>query len=243
MNESNALLAEQIQQNDQRAFAKLVGRHQSLVFKVCLRILGHRQDAEDVTQETFSRVAKYLHRWDSRRPLEPWLVAIAGNRCRTFLAKRRVHQRLSPAIEPATDQLIAEQAADILREEVDLALAQIPACQCRAFRLFHEQSMSYAEIARQMSCPVGTAKTWVHRARAQVMQQLKQRDVVSGPRETGRAAPHQLPGLTRPEPTALAAGVEGGVDQSSGSDPSTCGSRKKTDSSGHPLPFGAGGGT
>jgi RNA polymerase sigma-70 factor (ECF subfamily) len=193
MNESNALLAEQIQQNDDRAFAKLVGRHQSLVFRVCLRILGHRQDAEDVTQETFSRVAKYLHRWDSRRPLEPWLIAIAGNRCRTFLSQRRIHQRLSPAYEPASDQVVAEQAADILREEVDLALAQIPACQRRAFELFHEQSMSYAEIARELSCPIGTAKTWVHRARVRVMQQLKQRDVVNGPRETERSTQHQLP--------------------------------------------------
>lgn len=189
MNESNALLAEQIQQNDDRAFAKLVGRHQSLVFRVCLKILGHRQDAEDVTQETFSRVAKYLHRWDSRRPLEPWLIAIAGNRCRTFLAKRRVHQRLSPAVEPASDQVVAERNADILREEVHLALAQIPSRQRRAFELFHEQSMSYAEIASELGCPIGTAKTWVHRARVSVIQQLQQREVVNGPRQASNRRP------------------------------------------------------
>jgi len=194
MNESNALLAEQIRQNDDRAFDKLVGRYQSLVFKVCLRILGHRQDAEDVTQETFSRVAQYLHRWDSQRPLEPWLIAIAGNRCRTFLAKRRVHQRLLPAYEPVSDQLVAEQAADILREEVELALAQIPACQRRAFELFHEHSMSYAEIAQELSCPVGTVKTWVHRARGRVMKQLQQRDVVNGPRNESTA--NQSTGLS-----------------------------------------------
>ena len=135
MNESNALLAQQIRQNDESAFAKLVGRHQPLVFKVCLRILGHRQDAEDATQETFSRVARYLHRWDSRRPLEPWLIAIAGNRCRTFLATKRVHQPLSPAIEPVSYDAGAEQAADFLREEVNLALSQIPHCQRRAFQL------------------------------------------------------------------------------------------------------------
>ena len=59
MNESNALLAQKFRKNDQSAFARLVGRHHSLVFQVCLRILGHRQDAEDATQETFSRVARY----------------------------------------------------------------------------------------------------------------------------------------------------------------------------------------
>ena len=47
MNESNALLAQRFHQQDETAFTQLVGRHHSLVFSVCLRILGHRQDAED----------------------------------------------------------------------------------------------------------------------------------------------------------------------------------------------------
>lgn len=181
MNESNALLAQQIRQHDPYAFAKLVGRHQSLVFRVCLRILGHHQDAEDATQETFSRVARYLHHWDSRRPLEPWLVAIAGNRCRTFLATRRAHQSLTSACEPVSQQTGAEQAAEFLREELNLALSQIPYGQRRAFELFHEQSLSYAEIARELNCPLGTVKTWVHRARGKVIEQLQQRDVVCSP--------------------------------------------------------------
>jgi RNA polymerase sigma-70 factor (ECF subfamily) len=181
MNESNALLAQQYRQNDESAFAKLVGRHHSLVFHVCLKILRHRQDAEDATQETFSRVARYLHRWDSRRPLEPWLVAIAGNRCRTFLARKRVHQTLSRATEPISQAADAQQDAEVLREELCLALSQIPARQRRAFELFHEQSLSYAEIADELNCPIGTAKTWVHRARGKVIQQLRQRDVVYGP--------------------------------------------------------------
>ena len=196
MNESNALLARKFQENDQSAFAKLVGRHHALVFRVCLRILQHRQDAEDATQETFSRVAKYLHRWDSRRPLEPWLVAIAGNRCRSFLASRRVHQALSPALEPISNQPGAERAADVLREELYLALARIPASQSRAFVLFHEQALSYAEIAAELKCPVGTVKTWVHRAREKVIQQLHQREVVGG---SGIAQPGiAQPGIAQP---------------------------------------------
>lgn len=181
MNESNALLVQQYRQNDESAFAKLVGRHHSLVFHVCLKILGHRQDAEDVTQETFSRVARYLHRWDSRRPLEPWLVAIAGNRCRTFLASKRVHQTLSAAIEPICNEVRAQCDADSLREELSLALSQVPACQRRAFELFHEQTLSYAEIAERLNCPVGTVKTWVHRARTKLIEQLLKRDVVGPP--------------------------------------------------------------
>jgi len=202
MNESNALLAQRFQQHDETAFTQLVGRHHSLVFSVCLRILGHRQDAEDATQETFSRVARYLHRWDSRRPLEPWLIAIAGNRCRTFLAKKQVHQPLSPAIEPIGDAATADQAADSLREEVNLALSQLPNCQRNAFQLFHERSLSYAEIARELECPIGTVKTWVHRARGKVIEQLLHRDVV--------CSSHPVSQLPLAVTSNLAASSEGG---------------------------------
>ena len=186
MNESNATLAQRYRQNDETAFAKLVRRHQQLVFRVCLRILNHHEDAEDATQETFSRMAKYLHRWDSRRPLEPWLVAIAGNRCRTFLARRRLHQPLSAAVEPINEQPGQQLAADQLREEVELALGELPETQRQAFVLFHRQSLSYAEIAERLECPVGTVKTWVHRARGRLIDQLQKRDVVVDSRSRDR---------------------------------------------------------
>lgn len=189
MNESNALLARRFQQNDELAFSKLVGRHHSLVFRVCLRILGHRQDAEDATQETFSRLARYLHRWDSRRPLEPWLVAIAGNRCRTLLASKRAFQSLNASVEPVTVAAQQDHAAESLREELDLALRQLPDCQREAFRLFHEQSLSYAEIADRMNCPLGTVKTWVHRARAGILDHLRERDVVADVAAAGSKQP------------------------------------------------------
>ena len=179
MNESNALLAEKFHQNDESAFAMLVNRHHELVFKVCLRILGHRQDAEDATQETFSRVARYLHRWDPARPLEPWLVTIAGNRSRTLLAKKKSYRPFTLVADPPCEQVRANEDADTLREELDLALTQLPDCQRTAFELFHQRSLSYAEIAAEMKCPEGTAKTWVHRARGGIIRQLQQREVVA----------------------------------------------------------------
>lgn len=178
MSESNALLAHRYRQKDERAFTTLMGRHHSLVFRVCLRILGHRQDAEDATQETFSRAARYLDRWDSKRPLEPWLVAIAGNRCRTLLARKRAFHPLSATLEPTSSASVEQHDAETLREELELALAQIPEMQRRAFELFHQRSMSYAEIAETLECPLGTVKTWVHRARSKIIDQLRQREVV-----------------------------------------------------------------
>jgi len=180
MQDSNALLVQQFQENDETAFSKLVRRHHPLVFRVCLKILRHRQDAEDATQETFSRFAKHVDQWDVRRPLEPWLVTIAGNRSKTFLAKRRAHQSLSGMLEPTTDEANAVRRADGLREELALALASVPERQKFAFELFHEYGMSYPQIAAEMGCPVGTVKTWVHRARSSVIRILQQREVLAG---------------------------------------------------------------
>ena len=180
MNESNAILVQRFRDQDPSAFTELFSRYHSLVFGVCLKMLRHRQDAEDVTQETFSRVARYIHRWDSAKPLEPWLVAIAGNRCRTHLSKQRTHQPLSAAVEPSADEDGQQQAADSLREEVSLAMLSLPAKQQEAFRLFHELELNYTEIAERMSCPLGTVKTWVHRARRQMVQRLRDRSVLGG---------------------------------------------------------------
>src|SRR5258706_13026693 len=74
---------------DQGAMLALVERFQGQVFGLCYRMLGQRQDAEDAAQETFVRLLKNLHRWDPGRDFQPWLLAIAGNRCRTALAARR----------------------------------------------------------------------------------------------------------------------------------------------------------
>jgi RNA polymerase sigma-70 factor, ECF subfamily len=179
MQDSNALLVQQFRENDETAFSKLVRRHYPLVFKVCLKILRHRQDAEDATQETFSRFAKYVDHWDVGRPLEPWLVTIAGNRSKTFLARRCAHQSLTSMVEPVTDDVQAFRKADGLREELALALATIPEQQRLAFELFHEQGMSYVQISAEMDCPVGTVKTWVHRARSSVVRILRQREVIA----------------------------------------------------------------
>tara|TARA_R110002049_G_scaffold2750_8_gene22160 strand:- start:78956 stop:79540 length:585 start_codon:yes stop_codon:yes gene_type:complete len=184
MDISNAVLAERVRRNDPHAFAQLFGRYHSLVFSVCLKLLGHQQDAEDATQETFSRVARYIHRWDPNRPLEPWLIAIAGNRCRTQLSRRKPVQPLSISRDSIATEQVADpwsqtSAADVLREELSLAMQDLSANHRVAFELFHEQSLSYVEIARHMDRPVGTVKTWVHRARAQLIEALIDRGVVN----------------------------------------------------------------
>ena len=177
--------------HDSAAFAPLLARHYSSIFARCLKMLGHRQDAEDATQETFSRAIKYIHRWDPRRPLEPWLMTIASNRCRTHLSERRVMVSLSNSELLEIDEDASVQgdvkrqsdraAAQSLQEEVDFAIRHLPKNHRAAFELFHHEGFDYAQISRQLGCPIGTAKTWVHRARTSLMNELRKREVVPPP--------------------------------------------------------------
>jgi RNA polymerase sigma-70 factor (ECF subfamily) len=188
--DSNTVLVQRILQRDANAFTALVDRYQEFVFRICFGILRHRQDAEDATQDTFSRLVKYLDRWDPRRPLEPWLATVAGNRSRSQLARRRPHAPLTSAAEPQSLATSQAHDADAMREEIGLALQQLPPRQQVAFRLFHEQSLSYDEIARHMDCPVGTVKTLVHRARRGLIERLQERDVVARRRsDAARCSP------------------------------------------------------
>ncbi len=163
---------------DQRAMLALVDQFRGRVFGLCYRMLGHREDAEDAAQETFVRALKNLRTWDSTRDFEPWLFAIAGNRCRTALARRMRRPGVCSLTEPVAEHRPDGHAVRHLAEEVNLALSSLRPQYRQAFLLFHEQELSYAEIAAALACPIGTVRTWIHRARRELIRQLQMRKVV-----------------------------------------------------------------
>lgn len=162
---------------DPAAMRQLVDRFQPDVFALCVRLLRHRQDAEDVAQETFLRVFRSLGRWDSARPLRPWVLAIAVNRCRTCIGRRgRV-----PDPTPFVDEVPARREADPpgeLTAGIRAAVDDLRADYREVFVLFHEQGQSYEAIAGAVGRPVGTVKTWLHRARAVVLDHLQRQRLV-----------------------------------------------------------------
>lgn len=178
MAEELAVLVSRCLDGDQFSFGKLIDRFRGRVYGLCYSMLRQREDAEDAVQETFVRVARNLHRWDPQRAFEPWLLTIAGNRCRTRLSRRRNRPAPLSLEIPVADDSHLEMQGQLMAEEINLALQAIRTEYRVAFEMFHNAEASYAEIAEQMQVPLGTVKTWVHRARKEVVEILKNRGVL-----------------------------------------------------------------
>ena len=175
--EDDRALVEALRAGDPLAPPALIERHQGVVFGLCLRMLGHRQDAEDVVQETFLRALRSVGGFDGDRPLRPWLLGIAANRCRTALGRR---SRRPASIEPPDDRADHRPGLadpDDLAGELARSLERLRPEYRLVFVLYHEQGLPYEEIARTVDRPIGTVKTWLHRARAALADDLSRRGV------------------------------------------------------------------
>lgn len=163
---------------DEHAMAALVGRFHGPVLGTCWRMLGSREDAEDAAQETFIRALRHLRHWDATKKFAPWLYAIAGNCCRSALARRARRPPMERLEVCLIDCLPGRRGERSLSEEVRRAVALLRPEYAQAFLLFHEQQLSYDEIAAAMNCPSGTIKTWIHRARREIAMELIRRNVI-----------------------------------------------------------------
>ncbi|QDT17389.1 RNA polymerase sigma factor [Alienimonas californiensis] len=174
--DSDAALAALVLDGDDAAAAVLVRRYQRAVFGICLRMMGRREDAEDVTQEAFLRLFRHLDRWDASRPLRPWLMTIAVNRCRTALSRRGRQRALLPGDLDPADTSVPLTDAD-LAEELQRAVDGLRDDHRAAFVLFHYEELSLQEVGAALGRPDGTVKTWLHRARKQLAEALARRGV------------------------------------------------------------------
>jgi RNA polymerase sigma-70 factor (ECF subfamily) len=173
----DAILVRRCLDGDEQAAREFVTRFQSAVFAICYRMLNQREDAEDVAQDVFARAFRSLKGWDANRPLRPWLLAIAVNRCRTMLHQRAravsaVPYFPTPAVTPAPHR------SKELAEELEAAIADLREEYRLSFSLFYQEELGCAEIGKILDCPESTVKTWLHRARRELAERLRRRGVI-----------------------------------------------------------------
>lgn len=173
------------------AFHELVDRYQRRLFAVCVRVLGSASDAEDAVQETFVRLARHAATFRGESQLSTWLYRVARNVCTDHIR----HDARRPAT-PVDD--IAAVAGDRADEDavaardtalsVEAALQQLDERSRTLLLLVAVDGLSYAEAAEVAELPVGTVKSRVSRARAQLGELLAPRDA-AGTAPTSPASP------------------------------------------------------
>jgi RNA polymerase sigma-70 factor (ECF subfamily) len=118
-----------------------------------------------------------LKRWDAGRPLKPWVMGITVNCCRTLLALRKKHPEAAPYLQDTAPSRPEDDSVELVAE-IQTALAALRIDYRTVFVLFHEQGQACEEIAEVLDKPVGTIKTWLRRARLEVLNHLRRRGMV-----------------------------------------------------------------
>ncbi len=139
-----------------------------------LRISRDRATAEDVLQETFVRIWRHAPRYrlDSGRPIT-WMAAIARNAAIDAVRQRRVvDARLDDGVDGDALAFVADESALAVhpadREALRTCLGRLEDEQRQCVLLAYQEGLSREELAERFKRPVGTIKTWLHRALARL---------------------------------------------------------------------------
>ncbi|MBI2992759.1 MAG: sigma-70 family RNA polymerase sigma factor [Gammaproteobacteria bacterium] len=170
--DDRTLIGRVLNENDQRAFAELVKRHQSQLRYSLRQITGWDHAlADDLAQETFIKAYKSLHQFRGDAKFFTWLYRIAYH---CFLAHRR---SLKPEEQLKDDADVPDAghdpgaAADLHRDLARAMLVLSPE-QRMALHLHLHRELTHEEVAEIMNCPLGTAKSHIQRGREKLRDQL-----------------------------------------------------------------------
>lgn len=197
--EDELLLIARSQRGDVDAFNQLVLRYQQAIFTVVMRMLGDRDIAADVTQETFLAAFRAMPNFRGGSSFRAWLMRIASNQsCDHW---RRTHRHPADSLDSLTDEdepssaavmnSLIDTAQDVNPEEalmsqelqqvIQLGLEELPLDQRVAVVLCDIQGMSYEEIAVATVTTLGTVRSRIARGRARLRAYLLQhRELLPG---------------------------------------------------------------
>jgi len=158
------LLAEAASMGDDAALRQLVLATEASIRSACRR-LGSPADAEDLAQETYLRALRALPTFRGDAPVRVWLLSIAPHVCADHVRKRTRRADIDARFRPRPLVSLPDE-----RFAVDDLIRSIDPAQREAFVLTQELGLSYDEAAAMCGCPVGTIRSRVARARANLAE-------------------------------------------------------------------------
>jgi RNA polymerase sigma-70 factor (ECF subfamily) len=178
---SDEELVKQAIDGDERAFMALVRRYETAIFRLTIALLGHREDAEDATQDTFVLAFRRLQTLRDASSFPLWLRKLAIRVCLRYRRRRTAEREF---IEPLSGERESEILfrADLdpesevekseLRELVRRIVSELPEPFQVVIVLYHMDGLSYEEIAKVLGISIGTVRSRLARARAMLRTKL-----------------------------------------------------------------------
>lgn len=176
-------------QGRDRAFRELVRRYERPVFSLIYRMVRDREAAEDLAQDSFVKVLNHLDRYRPEFKFSSWIFKIANNVAIDHLRRRQVEtvsmdgsphaatvaEAAASAFELASGQesALEELEARELGSAIERAIARLRPEYRSCIMLRHVEGRSYEEIAATLDLPLGTVKTYIHRARNELRTALQ----------------------------------------------------------------------
>lgn len=165
---------------DASAFDEVYRRHAGLVFNLCWRLVGEREEALDLAQEVFLRVHRHLGGFGGRASLRTWIYRVTVNSCRSRLSRKRpvlrpLEDLTGPGREPAEpgpDPEVRASGAELERH-LAAALEGLPIAFREAVVLRDVEGLAYDEIAEVLKVPVGTVRSRIARGREALRDRLR----------------------------------------------------------------------
>jgi RNA polymerase sigma factor (sigma-70 family) len=162
--ESDEELMEAVARGDERALGLLVDRHGARIHAHLARMTGSGDDADDLLQETWVRVARSARTYTSGRPVRPWLYGIASNLARDLGRRRAVRARGDALATADREPGAAPQARVVEGRALRERVARLPERLREVVLLRYFEDLDEAEMAEALGVPRGTVKSRLHGA-------------------------------------------------------------------------------
>lgn len=156
---------------DRNAFGLIIKQSEGLVAQMTFKMINCPGDRKDIVQDVYLKVFKNLSGFKFNSKLTTWIGQIAYNRCLNYLAKKKlvlyeddelIEQQIVGGMESSTEEILfGKQLATILNSELE----KLKPLYKTLVSLYHQEELSYAEIAEITSLPEGTVKNYIFRAR------------------------------------------------------------------------------
>ncbi|NCD69819.1 RNA polymerase sigma factor [Mucilaginibacter agri] len=164
-------------EGDQKAYASLMQRYKDSIYFMALKMVNNKEDAMDLTVETFAKAFDKLDKYQPDFAFSTWLFRVATNNCIDFIRKKKLNtMSLHGMVDDDGDERPMQIAADELNpeefsikkqqtQELKALVDSLPPRYRNLITLRYFDELSYEEISTQLSLPLGTVKAQLFRAK------------------------------------------------------------------------------